>query len=320
MTADDLAGYEPLRRDALCAPYRVWTVCVPPPPSGGAVVLQILGLLAHFDVAALDPNSADAAMLLGEAGRSAFADRNAFMADPAFARVPVGGLLDRAYLTARAQPVALDRAQPPPRPGNPWRDAPAPPAQPPQPEGGTAHLSVVNAMGNAVSMTTTVEGSMGARLVVRGFVLNNQLTDFSFRPEVDGRAVVNRVEGGKRPRSSMSPALVFRDGRLEGVAGSPGGARIIGYVAQALVAMLDWGLDPAAAAALPHAGALNAEVELEQGTAAARLAPVLAARGLPVEVRAMNSGLNLVRVQRNGAATRLLGGSDPRREGNVLAE
>ncbi len=320
MNADDLAGYEPRRVDALCAPYRAFTVCVPPPPSGGAVVLQILGLLAHFDLAALDPRGADAAMLLGEAGRTAFADRNSFLADPAFARVPVGGLLDRAYLGARAQAISPDRAQPAPRAGNPWRDATPPPAQPPQPEGGTAHLSILDAAGNAVSMTTTVEGNMGARIVARGFVLNNQLTDFSFRPVIEGRAVANRVEGGKRPRSSMSPALVFRDGRLEAVAGSPGGARIVGYVAQALVAMLDWNLEPAAAAALPHVGAFHAEVELERGTAAAGHAATLAARGLPVELRAMNSGLNLIRIQRGPSGTRLLGGSDPRREGVVLAE
>jgi gamma-glutamyltranspeptidase/glutathione hydrolase len=320
LTADDLAGYEPRRREALCMPYRAFTICVPPPPSGGAVVLQIMGLLEHVEMPGLDPAQADAAMLLGEAGRSAFADRNAYMADPDFAPVPVAGLLDRAYLTLRAQALSPERAQAAPRPGNPRRAGPPPPAQPPQPEAGTAHLSILDAAGNAVSMTTTIESSFGARLVVRGFVLNNQLTDFAFGPELDGRPLANRVEGGKRPRSSMSPALVFRDGRLEALAGSPGGARIIGYVAQSLVAMLDWNLEPAAAVALPHVGALHGEVELEQGTAAASLAPLLASRGLPVEVRAMNSGLNLIRIQRGANGTRLLGGSDPRREGVVLAE
>jgi gamma-glutamyltranspeptidase/glutathione hydrolase len=311
MTADDLAGYAALRTQPLCLPYRAFVVCAPPPPSGGAVVLQILGLLGHFDLGVLDPAGADAAMLLGEAGRTAFADRNQYMADPAFANVPVAGLLEPAYLTARAQAIALDRAQAPPRPGNPRRFGPAPASQPPQPEGGTSHLSIIDAQGRAVSMTTTIEGLFGARMVVRGFLLNNELTDFSFRPELDGRWVANRVEGGKRPRSSMSPMLVFRDGALEAVLGSPGGARIIGYVAQALVALLDWNLEPQVAAALPHAGALHAAVELELGTAAAGLAPALAARGLPVEVTAMNSGLNILRVQRG----RILGGSDPRREG-----
>ncbi|MBY0338905.1 MAG: gamma-glutamyltransferase [Acetobacteraceae bacterium] len=320
MTADDLAGYRPLSGNAICLPYRVFTICTPPPPSGGAVVLQMMGLLEHFDVGSLDPHGADAAMLLGEVGRTAFADRNAYMADPAFVPVPVAGLLDRAYLTGRAQPISPDRAQATVRAGNPRRSGAAPPAQPAQPEGGTSHVSIVDAMGNALAMTTTVEGAFGARIVVRGFVLNNQLTDFSFRPEVDGRAVANRVEGGKRPRSSMSPTLVFRDGELEAAAGSPGGARIIGYVAQSLVAMLDWNMDPQAAATLPHVGALHDEVELEGGTAAAGLFAALAARGLPVAVRPMNSGLHLIRVQRGPQGVRLQGGADPRREGVVLGE
>ncbi len=320
ITADDLAGYAPVRRAALCLPYRAYTLCGPPPPSGAAVVLQILGLLGHFEVPALDPNGLDAAMLLGEAGRLAFADRNRFMADPGFVPVPVSGLLDGAYLTGRAQMLSPDRAIGAPQPGNPRRFGPPLASQPPQPEGGTAHMSILDAEGRAVSMTTTVESAFGSHVVVRGFFLNNQLTDFSFLPELDGRPVANRVEGGKRPRSSMSPMLVFQQGQLEAVAGSPGGARIIGYVAQALVAMLDWNLDPQAAASLPHVGALNAMTEVERGTAAAGLAPGLIARGAPAEAREMNSGLNLIRIQRQGEARRLLGGADPRREGMVAGD
>jgi len=320
LTADDLAGYAPHRHGAICVPYRVFTLCAPPPPSGGAVVLQIMGLLGHFELASLEATGPDAAMLLGEAGRLAFADRNRFMADPGFSPVPVSGLLDAAYLTARAQAISLDRAIGAPQPGNPRRFGPPLASQPPQPEGGTAHMSIVDGQGRAVSMTTTVESVFGANVVVRGFILNNQLSDFSFRPDLDGRPVANRVEGGKRPRSSMSPMLVFRQGELEAVAGSPGGARIIGYVAQSLAAMLDWNLDPQAAAALPHVGALNASTELEQGTAAAGLAAALIARGVPVELREMNSGLNLIRVQRNAETRRLLGGTDPRREGAVAGD
>lgn len=319
MTGDDLAGYAPRRATAICLPYRIYTVCAPPPPSGGAAVLQILGLLAHFDPD-VEPTGADAAMLLSEAGRLAFADRSRYMADPAFSPVPTAGLLDPTYLTFRAQMISLDRAIRAPRPGNPRRQGPALASQPTQPEGGTAHLAIVDAEGRAVSMTTSVESIFGARLVVRGFVLNNQLSDFSFQPEVDGRPVANRVEGGKRPRSAMSPMMAFRGAELELVTGSAGGGRIIGYVAQSVVAALDWNLDPQAAAALPHVGALNALTELEQGTVAASLFGALVSRGAPVSARVMNSGTNIIRVQREAEVRRLLGGTDPRREGAAAGD
>ena len=319
MTADDLAGYEPMRRQPLCRPYRQWTICVPPPPSGGLAVLQIMGLLEHSAIGQLPAGSAEAAMLLGDAGRLAFADRNRFLADPADLPVPVEGLLDPAYLLLRAQALQAGRGIAEIRHGNP-RMAPPRAAQPPQPEAGTAHLSVLDSRGNAVAMTTTVEGNFGAHIGVGGFVLNNQLTDFSFRPEIDGFPVANRVAGGKRPRSSMSPALVFdAQGRLVAITGSPGGARIIGYVAQSLVALLDWGMEPALAAGLPHVGPMNNAVELEEGTAVASLAALLRERGLPVVTMAMPSGLNLIRIH---PATRpvVSGAADPRREGLVAAD
>jgi gamma-glutamyltranspeptidase/glutathione hydrolase len=320
MTAADLAAYAPVRREAVCAPYRAWRVCgFPPPSSGGVAVGQILGLLAHFDLASLDPNGADAAHLLAEAGRLAFADRNLYLADPAFVRVPLQGLLDPAYLTARAQQIDRDRAIAAPRPGNPpWRDAAlrlAP--QPAQPEAGTSHLSIVDSAGNAVAMTTTIESAFGARMVVGGFVLNNQLTDFAFLPEADGRPVANRVEPGKRPRSSMAPTLVFdAEGRLLAVLGSPGGARIIHYVARALVALLDWGMEPEAAAALPHVGTIGTALDLEEGTPLAALAPALAARGHTVRLVPMPSGLQIILLGRD----ELRGGADPRREGVALGD
>ena len=324
MTTEDLAGYTPARRGAVCTRYRVWQVCgVPPPSSGGVAVGQILGLLEHFDIAPLDPNGADAAHLLAEAGRLAFADRNLFLADADHVRVPVNGLLDPRYLTARAQLIDRDRALAAPRAGNPpWRDAAlrlAP--QPAQPEAGTSHLSIVDAEGNAVAMTTTIESAFGARVVVCGVLLNNQLTDFAFVPEADGRPVANRVGPGKRPRSSMSPTLVLdAEGRLLAVLGSPGGARIIHYVVRATVALLDWGMEPQAAAALPHVGTIGTTLDLEAGTPLAALAPALTARGHAVRLMPMPSGLQIIAVSPEGAFPRLRGGADPRREGVVLGD
>ncbi|MBL6079249.1 gamma-glutamyltransferase [Belnapia sp. T18] len=322
LTTDDLAGYAPVERQPLCGPYRGHTVCsMPPPSSGGVAVLQILALLSHQEMQ-LDPRSLDAAHLLGEAGRIAFADRNRYLADADHVPVPLRGLLDPTYLAIRAQLIDRDHALAAPRPGNPpWQGGAPLASQPPQPEHGTSHLSVVDAAGNAVSLTTTIEDVFGARMMVRGFLLNNELTDFSFLPEIDGRPVANRVGPAKRPRSSMSPSIVFNaEGQPVAVLGSAGGSRIIGHVAQTLVAMLDWGMEPQAAVALPRIGALNATLELEAGTSAAALAPALEARGFPVDVRVMNSGLTAIRILRDADGLRLLGGADPRRDGLAAAE
>lgn len=318
MTLADLAAYRPVEREPVCVLYRAWRVCgMGPPSSGGIAVGQMLGLVSHTDMVSLDPRGADAAHWLAETGRLAFVDRNLYVADSDKVRVPVRGLLDPAYLTARAQLIDRDRANPSPRPGNPpWRDAGLA-ADATVRDHGTSHVSIRDAAGNAVSMTTTIEDVFGARVMAAGFLLNNQLTDFSFRPEIDGRPVANRVEPGKRPRSSMAPTMVFDpQGELRVILGSPGGARIIGYVAHTLIAILDWAMDPQAAIALPRVVTVGTEIELEVDTDAAMLKEALEARGHRVTVRALPSGLHAIVVTARG----ITGGADPRREGAALGD
>ena len=318
MTVEDLARYRVLERAPVCRPYRAYEVCgMGPPSSGGVAVLQILGLLEHFDMAGLGP-SVDGFQALLEASKLAFADRNLYLADADFVGVPLPGLLDQAYLTTRAQQIRLDASVEKAAAGNPsWR--PRVPLAPDDSDKlpGTSHLVIVDAQGNALSMTTTIETGFGSRLMVGGFLLNNELTDFSFLPQENGRAIANRVQAGKRPRSSMAPTIVFdRVGNPTLLVGSPGGSQIIGYVAQALVGVLDWGLTPQQAVAAGHVLSRNGPAELEVGTEAAALEPLLAARGQKVQVKPLNSGLHAIAVV-NG---RLRSGVDPRREGSAQGE
>ena len=316
----DLAGYTAMRRSAICAPYRSNRICgMPPPSSGGIATLQILGLLEPFALSATAPMSAEAVHWFIEASRLAFADRDLYVADPDVITVPTTGLLDRGYLAARSRligPTAMPVAEPgrPPDPSRQHGNAAAFSA-----EHGTSttHISVVDAEGNAVAMTTSIEASFGARIVAAGFVLNNQLTDFAFAPEVGGRPVNNRPGSGKRPRSSMAPTLVFDDGgSLKLAIGSPGGPRIIDYVAQTLIGVLDWGLDIQAAIDLPRVVNRNGPTELEQSPASQALQQALEQRGHSVQIRELESGLH--GIQRNGPV--LLGGVDPRREGALSAD
>lgn len=317
----DLAGYVARLRAPVCLPYRGYRVCgMGPPSSGGTTVLQILGLLAHFDLAAMAPNSAEAVHLFAEASRLAYADRDLYIADPDFVAVPVNGLLDPGYLKSRAALIDSQRAAPEVVAGRPpgahqatWQSA----ASPELPA--TSHISVVDRDGNAVALTTSIEFAFGSALMVRGFLLNNQLTDFSFAPERDGQLVANRVEAGKRPRSSMAPTIVFDpQGRLAMVVGSPGGSRIICYVAKTLIATIDWNLDIQAAVDLPHRCNRGGATELEQDTAIAGVEAALTARGHTVETRDMNSGLHAIHITYDGGAPRLRGAADPRREGRAI--
>ena len=308
----DLADYQVREVDALCSPYRVYRVCgMPPSSSGGIAVLQMLGLLSHRDMSAVAPESTQAVHLLAEAGRLAYADRSRWVADDRFVDVPVRGLLDPAYLAARArliQPRSMGKATAGTPPGA--RLAYADDAV--DEVAGTSHIAIVDGDGNAASMTTTIENFFGSRVMVRGFLLNNQLTDFNFTEQDSGQPAVNAVAPGKRPRSSMAPTLVFRDnGDLHLVLGSPGGSRIINYVAKTLIATLDWGLDIQAAIALPNTGSRNGPTEIERGTAAEEQAAPLRAMGHDVEITDMTSGLHGIMRVGNGWQ----GGADPRREG-----
>jgi gamma-glutamyltranspeptidase / glutathione hydrolase len=322
LTAQDLAGYGALERAAVCGAYRAHRICgMPPPSSGGIGVLAILGVLEPFDFASLRPISTRAVHLFAEAGRLAYADRDHYIADPAFVPVPVAGLIDRDYLRGRAGLVREERSMGQAKPGVPPGARAAHGADATAEAAGTSHISVIDARGNAVSMTATIEAQFGSRIFVRGFLLNNQLTDFSLAPAEDGRAVANRVEPGKRPRSSMSPSLVFApDGALLMTLGSPGGSAILNYVAKTLVGVLDWKLDIQQAISAPNMGSRNRATELEKGSALEALAPALLALEHRVAAIELTSGLQGIVRAPAGPSFTLMGGADPRREGVVLGD
>ncbi|WP_445500845.1 gamma-glutamyltransferase [Microvirga sp. G4-2] len=317
MTLEDLKTYKVEEREPVCGSYRTYRICGMGPPSSGAVaVQQIMSVLETRDMAAMKP-SPEAVHWVAEAGRLAFADRALYLGDPAFVNVPVRGLADPGYLKSRAALVNPDRSMGRAKAGDPpfqkteFRFAPSDGI-----EFGTSHISVVDSDGNAVSMTTTIEDGFGARLMTRsGFLLNNELTDFNFAPTEEGKPVANRVEAGKRPRSSMAPTIVL-DGsnKLYAVVGSPGGSQIITYVAKTLVGILDWKLDPQVAVDLPNFGSRNGPTEIEAGTEAETWKAALEAKGHDVKAVEMNSGIQAIVVGSNG----LIGGADSRREGVAI--
>jgi gamma-glutamyltranspeptidase/glutathione hydrolase len=281
-------------------------------------VLQILGLLRRFDMGAEEPLSVAAAHRFAEASRLAYADRDRYLADPDFVKMPLSGMIDPGYLAERSQLISDDHASPKAQPGHPPGDATIGASQNQFEPVSTSHMVIADRDGNIVTFTTTVENAFGSRLMTDGFILNNQLTDFSFRPMIDGRPVANRVAAGKRPRSSMAPVIVFD--RATGVPvyalGSPGGANIIDYVAEALVALLDWKLTPAEAAALPHVINRNGPTLLEEGRGLESVGAALTAMGDTVKFQPIDSGLNIVALGENG----MVGASDPRREGVALGD
>lgn len=311
----DFAIYRVRERPAVCTPYRGHEVCgMGPPSSGGTTVGQILGLLAPFDLAALGPDSPEAWRLIGDASRLAFADRGRYLADSDYVPVPLKGLLAQDYLRSRSDLLRGDDALPEVAPGDPQFDHALNRADDRSLElPSTSQISIVDGYGNALSMTTTIENGFGSRLMVRGFLLNNELTDFSFASHEGGHLIANRVEPGKRPRSSMAPTILRRDGKPVLVLGSPGGSRIIGYVAKTIIAWADWGMDVQAAVALPHLVNRFGPYDLEAGAGA--LAGPLRAMGYEVRETDLTSGLQVIAVDAG-----LQGGADPRREGLAYGE
>jgi gamma-glutamyltranspeptidase / glutathione hydrolase len=314
----DFAHYRPIESPALCRDWQEYRVCTPPPPAGGVGVLQALLLLAHTDIAARGPDDATAWVELGQAERLMYADRDRYQADPAFADVPLAGLLDPDYIQARSTLIGKRISERAPQAGLPpgakryGLDHTAE-------TGGTTHLVIVDDDGNVLSMTTTVESIFGSGRMVDGFFLNNQLTDFSFSPqESDGRPAANAVAPGKRPRSAMSPVIVFdRDGNFRAATGSAGGPAIIAYVLKTLLGTLDWHMSMQAAISLPNLIAHNDHFTAETAKFAPELLVGMSQLGLnPQPGQYEESGLQGVLAHADGSFE---GGADPRREGVALS-
>jgi gamma-glutamyltranspeptidase / glutathione hydrolase len=316
LTRNDFTSYQVKRRDPVCTDYRGYRVCgMGPPSSGGLAVGQILNLVEPFEIAKMGPTP-PAYHLFAEASKLAFADRAMYMADSDFIAMPKG-LLNENYLQDRAGLIDPKTAMGRATAGSPpWEEAHlfAPDTQVEQP--GTSHFVVVDTYGNMISMTTTIETGFGSGLMVGGFLLNNELTDFSRAPTKDGLPIANRVEGGKRPRSSMAPTIVFKDGQPVLLTGSPGGSRIISYVAHSIIAILDWQMDPQEAIDLGHVVNRNGATDLEEGSNAAEHATALAELGHEIKIRNLNSGLHVIQIK-DGA---LIGAADKRREGVALGQ
>ncbi|QXZ15424.1 gamma-glutamyltransferase [Pseudomonas sp. AO-1] len=340
LSLNDLQGYKAKERAPLCTDYKRWQVCgMPPPSSGGIAVAQILGTLQALESrdprlsltplkpvktnkpAGIEPDP-QAVHLIAEAERLAYADRAQYVADTDFVPVPVKGLVDPGYLASRASLIG-ERSMGSAKSGTPpgVQVAYAPDRSPLRIS--TSQVVAVDDLGGAVSMTTTIEAAFGSHLMVQGFLLNNQMTDFSFIPEENGQKVANRVEPGKRPRSSMAPTLIFdrNSGQFLASVGSPGGSQIIEYVAKTTVGLLDWNLDPQSAISLPNFGSRNGPTELEQGQFSPALIQALKDKGHVVNEIDMTSGTQaIVRVKDAQGKASLAGGADPRREGEALGD
>ncbi|WP_320201967.1 gamma-glutamyltransferase [Agrobacterium sp. rho-13.3] len=320
LSLTDLANYRTKEREPVCAQYRALDICGMGPPSSGAVAVgQILGVVENFDIKALGPDNVESWRLIGDAQRLAFADRERYLADPDFMPLPVKGLLRKDYLATRASLLDGDKALAADvvKAGEPeWDHALLFGRGPTLEMPSTSHFVIVDKQGNVVSMTTTIESGFGSRLMTNGFLLNNELTDFSFNTHDGSLPVANRVEPGKRPRSSMAPTIVMKDGKPLLAIGSPGGSQIIGYVAQALIAYIDWGMPVEKIVSQPHLINRFGTYDIEAGTDAEKLADPLKAIGFEVKPGEMNSGLHAIEITGTG----LVGSADPRREGVAVGE
>jgi gamma-glutamyltranspeptidase/glutathione hydrolase len=315
MTLADLAAYQPVKRQPVCGPFRIYVLCAPPPPSSGVGLIELMMILDRTDIARRGPNDPQAWFLFAEASRLMYADRDKYVGDPAFVRVPVAGLIDPAYVATRARRIGAT-AGPPPTAGVPAGALVAGTDRTLEPTG-TSHFIVRDAAGNVVSMTTTVESIFGTGRMVDGFFLNNQLTDFSFSPtDAQGRPVANAVAPGKRPRSSMVPSILLtRDGRFAGAIGSAGGNAILAYVAHSLVASTYWNMSMADALAAPNLVARGPNFQGEVTKFSPAILAGLRRRGIDLKPgQGEDSGLTGVLI-RNG---RIDGAADPRREGVIL--
>ena len=315
ITLEDLANYTAVWRDPICGLYRKYKVCsMPPPTSGGITMLMMLKILERFDIESEHPNSPNFIHLFSEAGSLAYADRDYYIADPDFVDIPVNGMLNEDYISERSKLIKKETSLRDRKPGKPKGykkfsknvDISRP---------STSHLVIVDNFGNSISLTSTIEGPFGSHLMAGGFMLNNELTDFSLIPKKNGLFVANRVEANKRPRSSMTPTIIFNpEGEIYALTGSPGGNSIIGYVTKSVMAMVDWDLSPQDTVSLPHFIRKGENTELERGTDIVRYKQFLEKKGHKVVIIPKVSGLQIIKKKNKG----FIGGTDPRGEGLVI--
>lgn len=317
LSLEDLTAYIVKERDVVCMTYRAHDVCgMGTPTSGGLAMAQILGMLNHYDLGKLGADSPDSWRLIGDATRLAFTDRNRYVADSDFVKVPTQAMLDPAYLKKRSELLSGSTGLKTVEPGDFTAATQSRIDDNSLELPSTSHFVVVDKAGNIITMTTTIENGFGSRLMTHGFLLNNELTDFSFVAEENGQAVANRIEPNKRPRSSMAPTIVLKDKQPVLAIGSPGGSNIIAYTTNSIIGYLDWGMDVQKAVAMPHMVNRTGDYYLEKGTDAEKYQPVFAEMGYTVKVDNLNSGLHAIAIKADG----LEGGADPRRDGVVLGQ